>query len=247
MFLAVDKPSRITSFDVVAALKRIFPKQKIWHSGTLDPLATGLMLVAVGLDTKNLTQLIGLDKSYITTIDFSKDSDTRDLEYRDILTEYKMVNWKLEIGPRSSAGGDWKLLVPPTEKQLQAKLDLLVPEYELPLPAFSAKKVNGKRFYTLAREGKAKEEMRVMKISKYKILSYGFPLLKLEVHVGSWTYIRSIAHWLGKEFGLWWIVAELRRISIGKYEIPKNLDQEVVYHKKEKAYPIKYTVMELIP
>lgn len=234
MFLAVDKPSRITSFDVVAALKRVFPKQKIWHSGTLDPLATGLMLVAVGSDTKNLTQLIGLDKSYITTIDFSKDSDTWDLEYRDTLTEYKMINWKLEIW-------NWKLVVPPTEKQLQVKLDLLVPEYELPLPAFSAKKVNGKRFYTFAREGKGKEETRVMKISEYKILSYEFPLLKLEVHVGSWTYIRSIAHWIGKEFGLWWIVAELRRISIGKYEIPTNLDQEVVYHKKEKEYPIHFT------
>lgn len=82
MFLAVDKPTRITSFGIIRRLKRQYSGQKIGHSGTLDPLATGLMILAIGKDTKRLTEIIGKDKSYIATIDFSVLSDTWDIDYR---------------------------------------------------------------------------------------------------------------------------------------------------------------------
>jgi len=242
MFLAVDKPSWITSFDVVAACKRIFPKQKVWHSGTLDPMADGLMIIAVGSDTKNLTKLIWLDKSYLATIDFSKDSDTWDMEYWKEIINYKfwIIDWKGQWVHMEH----WDVLAPEIEN-ITKKLDGLIPESELPLPAFSAKKLNGKRFYTFAREGEIKEETRVMKVFDYKIISYEFPVLKLQVHVGSWTYIRSIAHWLGKQFWLGWILTQLRRTSIGTYKLPEHFDHEVVYFKKEKEYPIPYSEISI--
>ena len=242
MFLAVHKPSWITSFDVVAACKRIFPKQKVWHSGTLDPMADGLMIIAVGSDTKNLTKLIWWDKSYLATIDFSKDSDTWDMEYREEFINYELLitNWSIQ-GIQKENKNIWA----PSFEEITNKLNVLIPESELPLPAFSAKKLNGKRFYTFAREGEIKEETRIMKVFDYKIISYEFPLLQIEVHVGSWTYIRSIAHRLGQEFGLGGILTQLRRISIGSYTLPEHFDHEVVYFKKEKEYPIPYKEMSL--
>lgn len=89
MFLIVDKPARITSFDVIRIFRRHFPKQKMGHSGTLDPMATGMMILALDKDTKKLTELIGLDKSYIATIDFSKLTDTRDMEFWEKIQNFE--------------------------------------------------------------------------------------------------------------------------------------------------------------
>lgn len=90
MFLAVDKPARITSFDVVRIFRKHFPHKKMGHGGTLDPMATGLMILALDDDTKNLTDIIGHDKSYIATIDFSKVTDTRDMEIRKDIKNYEL-------------------------------------------------------------------------------------------------------------------------------------------------------------
>lgn len=87
----------------------------------------------------------------------------------------------------------------PSLKEIEKKLDKLIPEYELPLPAFSAKKIAGKRSYHDARAGKIREENKVMKTNSYEILSYDFPILQLKIDVGSGTYIRSIAYRLGKK------------------------------------------------
>ena len=115
MFLAVDKPSRITSFDVIRIFKRHFPWQKIGHSGTLDPMANGLMILALDKDTKKLTELIGLDKTYTATIDFSKVTDTRDMEYRKEIKEYEMVGWKLRVE-------GWELVDFPTLENIKKKV-----------------------------------------------------------------------------------------------------------------------------
>jgi len=90
----------------------------------------------------------------------------------------------------------------PTLAEITKKLDKLIPEYELPLPAFSAKKIAGKKSYDDAREGNIREENKVMKVLKYEILMYEFPLLQIKIDVGSGTYIRSIAYRLGKQLGM---------------------------------------------
>ncbi len=264
MFLAVDKPARITSFDVIRIFRRHWPvtrhnespegtedshdveviptksqgKQKMWHSGTLDPMATGLMILALGDDTKKLTDLIWLDKSYIATIDFSKSTDTRDMEFWEKITNYELriTDWikkwvEMENGTIEA----------PTLNEIIKKLDKLIPEYELPLPAFSAKKIEGKRSYDDARSGNIREENKVMKIQSYEILKYDFPLLQIKIHVGSGTYIRSIAYRLGKELGMGGTLIQLRRTSIGNWDIETINNREELHNTyKEKEEIIRF-------
>lgn len=126
------------------------------------------MILGIGKGTKRLTSLIGLDKVYETVIDFSKMSDTRDLGYWERYEEYSLD----------------RLMVPEVDRIIE-KLSLLVPERELPLPAFSAKKKEGKRLYQMARKGKEISEVKVMKVQHFEILEYSFPRLRLRLAVGS--------------------------------------------------------------
>ncbi len=234
MFLAVDKPAWITSFDVVRIFRKHFPHKKMWHGGTLDPMATGLMILALDDDTKNLTEIIGHDKSYIATIDFSKVTDTRDMEYWETIIDYEFQNWKLKIE-------NWKLVDAPSLEKIKETLAFLIPEYELPLPAFSAKKRAGKRSYHDARAGNIIEENKVMKTNNYEVMKYEFPLLQLKLDVGSGTYIRSIAHRLGKQLGLGWTLIQLRRTRIGDIDIDQIQNREELHNTyKEKHEILKY-------
>jgi len=232
MLLAVDKPNWITSYDVVHELKRLFLKQKtclpvgkVWHSGTLDPMASGLMIVGIWNDTKKLNEIQWLDKTYIATIDFSKSSDTRDLQYRKEIKNFELgiLNWWKKYIIK-----DWKKITAPNLDEIKEKLKKLIPSYNLPLTPFSAKKKNWKKFYELAREWNGINENREMKVNSFQIIDYNFPELRIEIDVGSWTYIRSIAYRLGNEFGLGWILTKLRRTKIGKWDINdfemKNID-----------------------
>ena len=238
MFLAVDKPARITSFDVIRIFRRHFPKQKMWHSGTLDPMATWLMILALDKDTKKLTELIWLDKSYIATIDFSKLTDTRDMEIREKITNYELVmkDWK-KIWVEMENG----TVEAPTLGEIQKKLDKLIPECELPLPAFSAKKIAWKKSYDDAREWTIREENKVMKVQKYEILSYDFPILQLKLDVGSGTYIRSIAYRLGKALWMGGTLIQLRRTKIGERNIDKLPNWEELHNTyKEKEEIVRF-------
>lgn len=238
MFLAVDKPARITSFDVIRIFRRHFPKQKMWHSGTLDPMATGLMILALDKDTKKLTELIWLDKSYIATIDFSKLTDTWDMEYREKIENFecRMQNWKI-IGVEMENG----TVEAPTLGEIQKKLDKLIPEYDLPLPAFSAKKIAGKKSYDDARAGNIREENKVMRVQKYEILKYDFPILQIKIDVGSGTYIRSIAYWLGQQLGMGGTLIQLRRTRIGDRGIETIQNREELHNTyKEKEEIIRF-------
>ena len=239
MFLAVDKPARITSFDVIRIFRRHFPKQKMWHSGTLDPMATWLMILALDKDTKKLTELIWLDKSYIATIDFSKLTDTRDMEIREKITNYELI---MKDGKKFGLEMESGTVEAPTLAEITRKLDKLIPEYELPLPAFSAKKIAGKKSYDDARAGNIREENKVMKVQKYKILTYDFPILQLKLDVGSGTYIRSIAYRLGKELGMGGTLIQLRRTSIGERDVDKLPNWEELHNTyKEKEEIIKFS------
>ena len=215
MLIAVDKPNWISSFDVIRVLKRELREKKIWHSWTLDPMATWLMLIWTWDDTKRLNDLIWLDKSYETIIDFSKKSDTRDMGYRDYYEEINV---------------EWKDI---STDDIKWKLNSLIPEYELPLTPFSAKKKDWKKLYDLARKWEQIIENTVMKTYGYEVLDYNFPELRLRLDVWSWTYIRSIWHWLWEQFWLGGILTMLRRIRVGEYELSKiNLDKEWTFFKK---------------
>lgn len=216
MLLACNKPRGISSFDVVKIIRTRF-QAKVWHSGTLDPMASGLMILGVDKGTKLLTWLIGLDKKYETTIDFSLLTDTRDASFREKEERFAVENWHLQK--------DWKLIPAPDLSQISAFLDLILyqegKEILLPLPTFSAKKQNGKRMYQAARKGKAEITEKPMKIYNYEIVEYSFPLLKVRFEVGSGTYIRSIGYRLGQQLRLGGALVSLERLSVGE----RALDQ----------------------
>lgn len=250
MLLLINKPSGITSHDAISAVKKhlyaISPltreiegdqltepwkrkKIKIWHAGTLDPMASGLLIAATDKDTKLLHSLTGSDKTYETTIDFSRRSDTRDLDYRK---EYAILPLR-----KGDEGGSI-----PTQDTIASHLDSIIGTHDLPLTPFSAKKVDGKKLYEYAREWKPIFLTVPMTIYGYKILDYDFPLLKVQLHVGSGTYIRSIGHRLGTQIGGDAILISLKRISIGDYYLD-FFSQKIIHTAQWDDQEIEYIVI----
>lgn len=179
------------------------------------------MILGVGKGTKQLTHLIGMDKSYETTIDFSLLTDTWDASFWESEERFEIVDQEGQCYLQK----DGKLIPAPDLSQIQSFLDSILYHEEkdtlLPLPTFSAKKQNGKRLYKDARKGKAEIQEKAMKIYSYQIIDYHFPLLKIKLEVGSGTYIRSIGYRLGQQLGLGGALIELERTSIW----PRSLEQ----------------------
>jgi len=200
-FLLVDKDSEMTSYDVIRRIKWQLPrKYKIGHAGTLDPFATGLLILMLGKATKQWSKLQGLTKTYEVVAEFGYETDTQD-------RDGKVVN-KMD-----------KLIEIPKEEIEKAMQDFTGKFLQTP-PAFSAKKVNGKRAYELARKGKeVKLEPREVNISKFIITDYSWPKVSFEVEVSSGTYIRSLIVDLAKSLESMATAVELRRIAIGKFNV----------------------------
>lgn len=216
MFLLVDKPQWYTSHDVVEKVKRLYRWEKVWHGGTLDPMATGLLVIAIGKDTKKLWSLLWAEKTYLATIDFSVSTDTWDMDYRQDIQQWKTdpEQEMIEV--------DWKLLSFPTQAQLKHALERIRGEHPLPLTPFSAKKVHGKKLYEYAREGNPLFLDVSMTLLSYTIREVSFPCVTLALTVWSGTYIRSIGYRLGKQFGLWGTLTMLRRTAVGKLNVPDD-------------------------
>jgi len=207
-FLLIDKERGMTSFDVIRVLKRKFgiKKLKIGHAGTLDPIATGLMIVAIGKATKLLGRFLGADKVYIGSAKFGAVSDTYDADGK--ITEMPGVE---------------PVTLDMIKKVVQENF---VGKISQMPPKFSAKKVDGQRAYDLARKGeeftlKPKE----IEVYDFKILSFdGMPpvgagVVEFSVSCSSGTYIRSLVHDLGQALGVGAYMDSLRRIKIGNAKI----------------------------
>ncbi len=202
----VDKPSGMSSFGAVARVRRILSEQeghkvKVGHTGTLDPFATGLLILIAGKATKKAPELTKLDKVYEATIRLGAMSTTGDPEGEVTIKEEN---------PDIS------------RTQIEQVLQKFVGEIEQRPPAFSAIKINGQRAYKLARAGKDIEiPPRKVQIYSIDILEYDSPFLKIRTHVGSGTYIRTLAEDIGKELGCGAYTTELRRTKIADYDIAK--------------------------
>jgi tRNA pseudouridine55 synthase len=186
----VDKPSGPSSFAIVAQIRRM-TGARTGHAGTLDPFATGLLLVLSGRATKLAPRLVGLDKRYRTEIDLTCRTATGDPEG--------------EAGERHA---------PPSEEELAERLDGLRGEIELPIPAASAVKIGGERAYKLARRGVEVEmPLRRSIVHALDVIAYTGPTVTLDLHVSSGTYIRSLASALGGH------CATLRRTEVGPFSV----------------------------
>ncbi|MBT5016463.1 tRNA pseudouridine(55) synthase TruB [Candidatus Peregrinibacteria bacterium] len=198
-FLIVDKPQGITSFDVVAQARRALNVRKIGHLGTLDPLATGVLVLAIGEGTKLIEYLMGADKEYEATLEFGKISDTYDSEGKITKTDAPV----------------------PTSDEIEAALPQFRGEIQQIPPAFSALKINGQRAYDLARRGEKVElKPRTVYIHDLTLVAPD----QLHIHCSSGTYIRSIIHDLGQTLGCGAIMTALRRTHVGQFMLNKAID-----------------------
>ncbi len=213
--ILIDKPAGWTSFDVVAKIRGILSKNegkkvKVGHSGTLDPFATGLLIILCGDATKNQDSFMKLNKEYEATLKLGFISNTGDPEG--------------EITPfcHSEQSEESKKILRFTQDDIEKVLKKFIGEIKQTPPAFSAIKINGERAYKLARQGKeVKIEPRIIKIYDIKIINYKYPELKIKVKCSSGTYIRTLAEDIGKDLECGAYLTGLRRTKIGEYDINK--------------------------
>jgi tRNA pseudouridine55 synthase len=186
----VDKPRGPSSFAVVAQIRRL-TGARTGHAGTLDPFATGLLLVLSGRATKLTPWLVGLDKRYRTEIDLTCRTSTGDPE-----------------------GEVVERCIPPDEKELEGRLERLRGEIELPIPAASAVKIGGERAYKLARRGVEVEmPLRRSTVHALDVIAYTEGRVSIDIRVGSGTYVRSLAIALGGH------CVTLRRTEVGPFSV----------------------------
>ncbi len=215
MFLLIDKPQGKTSHDIVEKVRRLYREEKVGHGWTLDPMATWLLIVAVWKDTKKLDSFLGAEKTYETTINFAISSDTRDLDYWK-----EIVNRPINDQEKTICINEQWLSFP-TEQQIEEKLQLLIWTQQIPLTPFSAKKIQGKKLYEYAREWNPVFIDIPMTVYKYELLDISFPTVTIRFSVWSGTYIRSLGYRLGKQFGLWWTLTMLKRLSVDSWKLPE--------------------------
>lgn len=212
--ILVDKPQGWTSFDVVNKVRGLIrhkfniKKIKVGHSGTLDPMATGLLLICTGSWTKELFHLTGLDKKYTGKITLGVETDSYDAEGQTVRTR--------EVPPL-------------TDDEIKKHLDSFIGDIEQFPPVFSAIKKDGVPLYQLARAGKeVKTEVRKVKVYAIELIKYTPPVLEIMVHCGSGFYVRSLAHDLGEIIGCGAHLSGLIRTSVGSYELNGAFSMESI-------------------
>lgn len=202
-FLNINKPKGKTSYDVIREIKRITKIRKIGHTGTLDPIAQGVLVIAINQATKMIEFINNDDKKYIAKIILGKSSDTYDAQG--------------EINNVSSKK--------PENDEVITTIKKFIGEINQTPPKFSAIKVEGKRAYDLARRGEEFElKSRKTQIYSIKIVSYNYPVLEIEVDCASGTYIRSLADDIGKELLTGAYIDELLRTRAGEFLLEDSIE-----------------------
>ncbi len=217
--LLVDKPEGISSFGVVARVRRKLSEEagmvsvkgkdgvvrekrkkvKVGHTGTLDPFATGLLVLLIGKGTKRANEFLKLDKEYIATVRLGATSTTGDPEGEVTVVRDVRV---------------------PSRVDVEKAVEKFVGETEQRVPSYSAVKINGERAYKLARAGKEVEmPVRKVRIDEIEILDYKWPDLTIRCQVSSGTYIRALGEDIGKELGVGGYLTALRRTQVGEWRI----------------------------
>lgn len=203
-FININKPSGITSYDVIRFIKKVFhPKEKLGHTGTLDPLASGVLVICIGRSTKKAPLFLNMDKEYITTMELGKITDTDDIDGN-----------VLEIKPIDDIT---------SEKIKEVVMGFKGKMAQIP-PIVSALKFKGEKLYNLYRKGnpiilKARE----INIKDIEILNIEIPNVKIRVVCGRGTYMRSLCRDIGEKLGCGATQSKLLRTRIGKFKIEESI------------------------
>lgn len=202
--LNINKPVGWTSFDVVKKIRGQLNIKKVGHAGTLDPFATGVLLICTGRATKKVEDLMNLKKEYIARIEFGKTTDSYDLT-GTIVSERSADNLELE-----------------NIKQVIKQFDGEI--YQTP-PMYSAVKVNGERLYKLARRGEVVERKpRKIRIYQTDVIDFRNPFLKLRIVCSRGTYIRALANDMGEILGCGGYLTSLTRTRVGDYKLEDSFE-----------------------
>ncbi len=236
-FVLANKPEGWTSFDAVGYLRKIFRQKypeiknpRVGHAGTLDPFATGLLIVAIGREaTREIENFKNLPKTYETTIKLGEVSNTGDKTgniqpYKLNFINQLICNLKTCL-PTSRSKILNKNIQAPTKSDIEKTLTKFTgPQHQVP-PMFSAKKIAGQRLYNLARRGKEiKRKKHKINISSLELLDYQYPFLKIRVSCSPGTYIRTLAEDIGKKLRVGAYCQELKRTAIGPYKLNDALE-----------------------
>jgi tRNA pseudouridine55 synthase len=218
MFLLIDKPKGITSHDVVDRIRKITGEYRVGHAGTLDPNATGLLIVGVGREsTKKLSEFLKSDKEYEAEIFLGEERETDDTEGVIRNTQHATCN-----------------TIKPNNKLIRLILESFVGEQMQTPPAYSAIKIKGKKAYQLARKNLSLSlSPRKITIYSIQLLEYEYPILKIKTKVSSGTYIRSLARDIGRIIGCGAYLKNLRRLSIGSYSVENAVKISKLEQKKD--------------
>jgi tRNA pseudouridine55 synthase len=229
--LLVYKPKGWTSFDVVARVRGIIKTElrktnpslkniKVGHTGTLDPSATGLLILCIGKYTKRVPDMIRHDKTYEVEMTLGSTSNTGDQEGR--------------ITPTTNSQ-------PPSTALVKSVISEFIGEQLQTPPAFSAIKVNGQRAYDLARAGKeVKLEPRKCTIYSIESIVYSWPLITFTCRVSSGTYIRSLVEDIGKKLGIGAYMSELRRTKVAEFDSKNAISTDGIDYQTIKEELIVY-------
>ena len=200
----IDKPAGWSSFKVIREIRKVIGVKKIGHAGTLDPMATGLLIVATGKKTKTLDEYQALKKTYIGTITLGKTSSSMDLE-TEIISEKPYTHI--------------------SEEEIYKVRDEFLGTIKQVPPMYSAIKHKGKSLYHLARKGKTVErEAREITVFDFKINKIKLPEIEFEIVCSKGTYIRVLANDFGEALGCGGVISSLRRTAIGEYKVENALE-----------------------
>lgn len=226
-FVLINKPIGKSSFAMVHELRKVTGIKKVGHCGTLDPFAEGLLILALGRTfTKQINHFQDLEKTYVFTACFGKETNTLDPEGEVTFND-----------PQSSHSI--------TKESIETLLPTFLGEQQQIPPSFSAKKIDGKRAYKLAREGKEVElKPNIITIFDLELLSFSegeYPLITCRVRCSKGTYIRSLARDIARQCGSYGYTTALVREKIGEYDVKasltlENLSQETI---KQKRFMLK--------
>lgn len=224
--MLVDKPEGVTSHDAVHRVRRVLGTRRVGHTGTLDPMATGLLVILVGRATRLARFLMALEKRYRGTIRLGASSSTDDRE-----------------GEVTAQGDAWRRV---TDPEVDAAMRALEGASQQRPPAFSARKVAGERAYRLARRGEVPAlSSREVLVHRFRLVHRDGPIVEFDARVGSGTYIRALARDLGSALGCGALLETLRRTAVGPFDVCDAVSLESLDREASRLRPVREAVAHL--
>jgi len=222
--LLINKPKGPTSHQIVHKIRTFFNIKKVGHTGTLDPIASGLLIILIGKTTKKFAQFLNFKKTYLLEIEFGKKTETGDSEGKIIESIKQIPNISQDL--------------------LNKKLQSFIGKFSQKIPIFSAKKINGQKLCDLARKNKSPNKVfkKPVEIYSIKIIKYFWPKVLLKISCASGTFMRQLAIDIGDNLNIPSYAKNITRLSIGKFKLAQSVTlNQLIKEKLIKKFIIKDT------